>query len=214
MPRVSNADRRLIQAAQDMLKHSGLNGMNLRKVAAKAGVNLGMFHYHFKSKDKFTRAVLQDTYEKFFQEFSLETTGAGPALSKLRSALFTLGRFIGENRRMLLGILQDLMNKDKVVLDFVKVNAPRHGLVIVGLVKQCQKEGSLRKISMPALMPMLMGACLFPLIMVAMLEHLDVKRFGFIPFGLIKTAMASDRALRDRVDLVLESLAPRKGKKP
>jgi len=210
MPRVSDADRRLIKAAQDMLQHSGLNAMNLRKVAAKAGVNLGMFHYHFKSKDKFTRAVLQDTYERFFREFSLETTGNGPAGEKLRSALLTLGRFVGANRRMLLGILQDLLNKDKVALDFVKANAPRHGLVILGLVRQCQKEGSLRKMAFPALMPMLMGASLFPLIMVAMLEHLEVKRIGFIPFVILKSAVASDKALKNRVDLVLESLAPKK----
>jgi AcrR family transcriptional regulator len=214
MPRVSDADRRLIKAAQDMLQHSGLNAMNLRKVAAKADVNLGMFHYHFKSKDKFTRAVLQDTYERFFREFTLETSGKGPALEKLRSALITLGHFIGANRRMLLGILQDVLNKDKVVLDFVRANAPRHGLVIMELVRRCQKEGSIRKMALPSLMPMLIGACLFPLVMVAMLEHLEVKRLGLIPFAVVKAAVASERALEERVDLILGSLAPRKRGKP
>jgi hypothetical protein len=105
------------------------------------------------------------------------------------------------------------LNKNPVVLDFVKSNAPRHGLVILGLVRECQKEGSLKKMPLPAVMPVLMGSCLFPLVMVAALEHLDVKRMRFIPFSIIKQQIVSDKALKARVDLVLESLAPRKGGK-
>ncbi len=206
-----NTDQRLIEAARNLLNESSLTGMNLRQVAKKAGVNLGMFHYHFKTKDQFTRSVLQDTYDKFFREFSLETSGDGPALERLRSALLTLGRFVGTNRRMLLGILHDVLNKNRVVLDFLKANAPRHGLVIVDLVRQCQKEGSLRKMPLPSIMPVLMGACLFPLIMVAMLEHLEVKRLGFVPFAVAKSLVTSNRAVKDRVDLMLGSLAPGKG---
>jgi len=213
MPRISDADQRLVDTALEMAKHSGLSNLKLRDVAKKAGVNLGMFHYHFKTKDQFTRAVLQDTYEKFFSQFSLETSGDGPALQRLRAALLTLGRFIAGNRSMLLGIFQDVLNKNQMVLDFVKANAPRHGLVIVGLVRECQKEGSIRKMSLPAIMPALMGSCLFPLVLIAILEHLKVKRLSFIPFALLKQSIISDKALENRIDLALESLAPRKGGK-
>jgi AcrR family transcriptional regulator len=212
MPRPSgNTDQRLIQTARELLNQSGLSQMNLRQVAKKAGVNLGMFHYHFKTKDQFTRAVLQDTYEKFFREFSLECAKGGRPLERLRASLGILARFVRDNRRMLLGILHDVLNKDRVVLDFVKTNVPRHGLVILKLVRECQKDGSLRKMSLPSLMPFLMGACLFPLVMVAMLEHLEIKRLRFIPFAAVKLAAASDRAITDRIDLALDSLAPRKG---
>ncbi len=206
-----NTDQRLIEAARNLLNKSGLSQMNLRQVAKKAGVNLGMFHYHFKTKEQFTRSVLQDTYEKFFRQFSLETSGDGPALERLRSALYTLGRFVGTNRRMLLGILYDVLNKNRVVLDFLKTNVPRHGLAIVDLVRQCQKEASLRKMPLPSIMSVLMGTCLFPLIMVAMLEHLEVKRLGFIPFAVARTAVATDKAIKTRVDLILKTLTPKKG---
>src|SRR5665811_1456045 len=104
-----NTDQRLIEAAREMLGTSALSRMNLREVAKKAGVNLGMFHYHFKTKDQFTRAVLQDTYDKFFREFSLESSRDGEPLQNLRGALFTLGKFMLDNRRMLLGILHDVL---------------------------------------------------------------------------------------------------------
>jgi AcrR family transcriptional regulator len=213
MPRVSDTDQRLVDTALEMAKHSSLSGLKLRDVAKKAGVNLGMFHYHFKTKDQFTRAVLQDTYEKFFSKFSLETSGDGPALERLRAALLTLGRFVGKNRMLLLGLLHDVLNKNQVVLNFVKANGPRHGLVILGLVRECQKEGSLKRMHLPAIMPLLMGACLFPVMAVAMMEHLDVKKIRFVPFTAVKLLIVSDKALETRVDLVLESLAPQKGGK-
>ncbi|HXL73373.1 MAG TPA: TetR/AcrR family transcriptional regulator [bacterium] len=213
MPKVSDADQRLVDTALEMVKHTALSNLKLRDVAKKAGVNLGMFHYHFKTKDQFTRAVLQDTYEKFFSQFSLETSGDGPAIERLRAALLTLGRFVGKNRMLLLGLLHDVLNKNQVVLNFVKANGPRHGLVILGLVRECQKEGSLKKMHLPAIMPLLMGACLFPVMAVAMMEHLDVKRVRFIPFAVVKQVIVSDKALETRVNLVLESLAPRKGGK-
>jgi len=213
MPRVSDTDQRLVDTALEMVKHTSLSSLKLRDVAKKAGVNLGMFHYHFKTKDQFIRAVLQDTYEKFFSQFSLETSGDGPALERLRSALITLGYFIGKNRRLILGLLHDVLNKNQVVLDFVKKNGPRHGLVIMGLIRECQREGSIRKMPIPAVMPLLMGSCLFPLMMVATLEHLDVKHLRLIPFSIIKPMIVSDKALAARVDLALESLAPRKGGK-
>jgi AcrR family transcriptional regulator len=213
MPRVSDTDQRLVDTALEMVKHTSLSSLKLRDVAKKAGVNLGMFHYHFKTKDQFTRAVLQDTYEKFFSKFSLETSGDGLAIERLRAALLTLGRFVGKNRMLLLGLLHDVLNKNQVVLNFVKTNGPRHGLVILGLVRECQKEGSLKKMHLPAIMPILMGACLFPLMAVAMMEHLQIKKVRFVPFAAVKLLIVSDKALEARVDLVLESLAPGKGGK-
>ena len=204
-----NTDQRLIEAAGEILKHSGLSGMNLRQVAAKAGVNLGMFHYHFKNKDQFTRKVLQESYERFFKEFSLESGKDGGAREQLRGAVLTLVKFVRDHRRMFLGILQDVLRKDKVVLDFLKTNIPRHGLVIVGLARRCQKEGSIRKAPLPSVMSHLLGANMAPILILTLLEHLDIKDIRFLPVKIFGKTLISDKALSARVDFVLESLGPK-----
>lgn len=214
MPRPSqNTDQRLVETALEMLQQSGLSGLKLREVARKSGVNLGMFHYHFKTKEAFTRRVLQHTYEKFFQEFSLESSKEGSPLDRLRGALIALGKFAMDNRRLILGLLHDSVNKDRVVLDFVKSNFPRHALVILGLIRQCQKQGSIRKLSLPTFMPILMGGVILPALVLAMLEHLEIKNIRFIPLPLIKRELASETVIAARVDLALESLTPGRGKK-
>lgn len=213
MPRVSNADQRLIQTALEMAHHSSLSGLKLRDVAKKAGVNLGMFHYHFKTKDAFIRRVLQEAYDRFFKEFTLETSKEGPARERLRSALLALGRFARENRRLLLGIMHGALNKEREVLDFAAKNLPRHGRVMMDLASQSQKEGSMRKMPFATIMPLFIGAVGLPNMMLAMMEYLDVKVVKFIPDLVLEKVLLSDRLLEERVDLVLEALAPKKGGK-
>ncbi|UUZ51051.1 hypothetical protein LP420_16605 [Massilia sp. B-10] len=57
------------------------------------GVNLGMFHYHFKNKDNFIRAVLQRLYEAMFADLQLQADAGADALSGLRAAFTVLGGF-------------------------------------------------------------------------------------------------------------------------
>ena len=48
-PRPSrNLDRALLAAGRELLPERGCAGLSVREVADAAGVNLGMFHYHFK----------------------------------------------------------------------------------------------------------------------------------------------------------------------
>lgn len=208
-----NTDQKLVEAALGMLQDSGLSGLKLRVLAKKAGVNLGMFHYHFKTKEAFTRRVLQEIYEKFFREFSLETSKDGTPLERLKAALLAVGRFVLGNRRMLFLMAHDVLNKDKVALDFVKTNFPRHILVVLGLVRQCQKEGAIRKMSLPTFMPLIIGSVVLPSLFLAMLEHLDIQSLRFVPLMLIRRELSSDKSLERRVDLALSTLTPRKGEK-
>jgi AcrR family transcriptional regulator len=211
MPRPSkNTDKKLVETACEMLRESGVHTLRLRDVAKKAGVNLGMFHYHFKTKEAFTQRVLQEVYEKFFREFSLETSRGGTPLEKLRAALIILGKFALDNRRLILGRVHDVLNKDKTVLDFVLANFPRHVRVIFDLLRQCRKDGALRKLPFPTMLPMVIGSVIAPALALAMLEHLDIKRISFIPVLLIKRELASEKAIAARVDLALSALAPGK----
>ena len=60
MPRPSrNIDQLLIAAALELLPNAGTSVLTIRQVCQHAGVNLGMFHYHFKTRDVFLRAVLR-----------------------------------------------------------------------------------------------------------------------------------------------------------
>jgi AcrR family transcriptional regulator len=206
-------DEQLIKAAQEMLKSTGLSRMNLRDVAAKAGVNLGMFHYHFKTKDQFIRVVLQDTYEKFFKDFNLRIEGQDKPLEKLRQALLTVGQFARDNRQLVLSIMRDVLDHNQETLSFVKNNGKRHAKIIWDLVGQCQKDGSLKKMPRPQIMAFLMPVVAAPALAIGGVENVasSLLTKGFLKgVGIM---ILSDPSIRQRVDMALRAVGTGEGGK-
>ena len=52
--------QQIIRAARHVLKRDGVAALSIRAVAAAAGVNLALIHYHFHSRDGLLLAVLED----------------------------------------------------------------------------------------------------------------------------------------------------------
>src|SRR5512141_2104228 len=101
-PRPSrNLDQALLQAGRELFPAAGCAGLSVREVAQRAGVNLGMFHYHFKTREAFLRALLQSVYEEMYAQLSFESATTDDPVQNLRSALRFLGRFLRANRAML-----------------------------------------------------------------------------------------------------------------
>jgi len=58
--------RRIVAAAEELFRAKGLDGVNMRELAEMAGVNKGLLHYYFKTKDQLLDAVVA---EKLVGEF-------------------------------------------------------------------------------------------------------------------------------------------------
>src|SRR5208282_4177579 len=109
MPSRGNSDRKLLDAAREILGETGISGMRLREVAKRARVNLGMFHYHFGSKERFTRQLLQEIYEEFFSQLSFESRSEGKPLDRLRSSLIVFGKFARDQREIGVSLLSEAL---------------------------------------------------------------------------------------------------------
>src|SRR5262245_17840086 len=162
-PRPSrNLDRALLTAGRELFPSRGCAGLSVREVADAAGVNLGMFHYHFKSREAFLRALLQSVYEDLFAELSARASPipAGGkdlrAIDLLRAALQFMGRFVRANRPLLTRVMIDALGKDPIAIEFMERNMPRHLGLMLNLMLAAQKEGSV-KADIPA--PQLLGFC-------------------------------------------------------
>src|SRR3977135_2345498 len=107
-PRPSrNLDQALLAAGRDLFPTRGCAGMSVREVAEAAGVNLGMFHYHFKSRDAFLRAPMPQADEEMFSTLTLQVVEGAAPLANLRKALQVLGRFARDNRPFLARVFTD-----------------------------------------------------------------------------------------------------------
>ena len=212
-PRPSrNLDRALLAAGRELFPSRGCAGLTVREVADAAGVNLGMFHYHFKSREAFLRALLQSVYEDMYSLLVVRATQLPQpgehlrAFDVLRAALQFMGRFVRANRPILARVLVDALGHDPIATEFLERNAPRHLKLMLGLVEAAQKEGSARS-TVPA--PQLLGFCAGSLAMPILFGGavLERAKAGAAHARMIEAALLTDAALDQRIELALVAIA-------
>ena len=206
-----NVDAALLAAGRALYPSLGMRALSVRRIAEHAGVNLGMFHYHFGSKEQFVRALLSQLYEGMFAELTLAATHDARPVEALRAAANVIGRFVRDHRHLLRRLMADAMNGEAVALEFAAANLPRHLGVILGLVVAGQRSGALKPVPPAQAVAFIAGAVGGPILIGGAIVERDN-----IPVPLRETfedAVLSDRALAERVDLVLAGLCAPEGER-
>ena len=208
MPRPSrNLDRALLAAGRALLPEVGCGGLTIRQVAEAAGVNIGMFHYHFRTREAFLRAVMQETYEEMFSRFTLESARPedNSPLEHLRSSFRVLGRFLRDNRKFIGRVFADAVSGDAVARDFLRENLPRHVGVIAGLITQGQRNATIKPMPVPQAIGFCAGSMTMPILLGgAMVDS------GELPKAMARglaAALLTDAAIDQRIDLALSAIA-------
>ena len=206
MPRQSrNLDRALLAAGRALLPRRGCAGLSVREVAEAAGVNLGMFHYHFKTRDAFLRELLQSMYEEMFSQLTVQRDAAWGAVENLRAALRFLGRFLRANRPILARVLADALCGDSIALEFLRANMPRHLGHMQALVELGQKEGSLKPMPVPQALGFCAGSLAMPIIFGGAV--VESRALGPAATRALEAALLSDAAIDERIELALAAIS-------
>ena len=206
MPRPSrNLDRALLAAGRSLLPHRGCAGLTVREVAEAAGVNLGMFHYHFRTREAFLRELLDSMYEDMFSQLTVTRDEAWGPVENLRAALRFLGRFLRANRPILARVLADALCGDRVAVEFLRKNAPRHLGHLRALIELGQREGAIAPMPVAQALGFCAGSLAMPIIFggaVADSAALPVRSAKRLANDLL-----SDKAIDARIELALAAIA-------
>lgn len=202
------ADLKLIEAAVDLIPRGGVSELRVREVAARAGVNLGMFHYHFGSKREFSRRVLQEMYERFFSRL---TDAAGPRegdpVERLRRTVRAGARFVRENRALVLALGRDLLADNREVIEFARANFPRHIRVLIGIVRDCRKAGKIARRPLVEILPFLFASVMGPIMASVILAKVLPAGLREISPAVLGRFLDSDAAVDRRISMALRALA-------
>ncbi len=213
MPRPSrNLDRKLIDAALALLPAKGFAGLKVREVARRAGVNPGMFHYHFKSREAFLHRVLWDVYGDFLSSFQEAAEGPGHPRERLRRVLISYATFARRNRVFYSLMMRELLGGNADMLAFAKANFPRHAAVMMGLMAECRKAGVVRPMPAPMECMFAMSTMGVPNVAATAIERNGLKTFAGRSAAKLIEELLSDETIAIRADMVLAALAPGKRK--
>lgn len=167
-------------------------------------MNIGMFHYHFRTREAFLRAVMQSAYEEMFSRLTLGIAKEATATANLRAALRALGRFVQDNRALIARILADALGGDAIAREFLKDNFPRHLGVLLMLVAAGQRAGELRPMAATQAIGFCAGALVLPILVGGSVAESGALDPAFAE-GL-RADMLTERALDERIDLALAAL--------
>ena len=207
-PRPSrNLDRALIAAGRILIEKGGASGLTIRQVADAAGVNIGMFHYHFKTREAFVRAVLQETYDEMFLRLSTEVARPADAtpVEHLRAAIRVIARFLRDNRVFIARVLADALGGDDIARDFLSHNLPRHFALLAQLIAEGQRTGALKPLPPPQMLGFCAGAVGMPILGAGM--AVESGRLPKPVLRMLADTLLTDEAIDQRIDLALGALA-------
>jgi len=195
----------------ELLPQTGCRGLSARKLTEHAGVNLGMFHYHFRSKDNFIRTLLQQTYEQMFQDLVLQAHVGVSPVDNLRKAIRVIAGFGRTHRQLLLRIGADALAGEQVAAEFLQANLPRHLAVVAELVAAGQRSGDLVKAPLPQSIAFIAGAVMSPVLLGgALLENPALAAVG----AVLEQEVLSKKAVEQRIEFALRGLSARHGDTP
>jgi len=205
-----NLDRALLAAGRALLPEVGCAGLTIRQVAQAADVNIGMFHYHFKTREAFLRAVMQATYEEMFALLPVppsKVAAGGDLVLKevLRAALGALGQWAREHRAFLARLLADCMGGDPIAREFFAANFPRHLKLVASLIASAQASGELRPMPPAQAIAFCAGAISLPVL--ALGAVLDSGALPKTRQRALEKEVLSKAAIDERIDLVLVALS-------
>ncbi len=205
----SSSDRKLIDAGKKLALKHGLVGLSVRQTCREAGVNLGMFHYHFKTKKEFEHRILKELYAEFLSTFKLELETTADPRQRLKNLICVIGRFARDNRRSVAVLAKDLLSGREETAVFLKENFTAHIMLLRKTFAECQAKGILRK-DVPlynALAAMILPVVV-PSGIIGVLEVNDYSHLLALPLRLCKPLIISDKSIEQRAELGLRALAP------
>lgn len=203
-------DKALLDSGMALLPQYGCKGLVVRQLVEHAGVNLGMFHYHFKSKKVFICAVLKRMYEEMFAELMQQVTSTDSVLENLGSALQVLAKFTRLNGALLSRLLADAIGGEHIAIEFLQASLPRHAQVVADLVVEAQKEGIVVTAPVPSIVAFLAGAVGAPIVLggaVARIKGQGSLSMATQALALIEQHVLSDEAIAQRVGFALRGIS-------
>lgn len=85
----------ILSSARMLLIEEGSANFTMRKVAARAGIHLASLQYYYATKDKLTKAVMEESVERQMRHIdTLAQNSELPATEKLHAALKSMFEYI------------------------------------------------------------------------------------------------------------------------
>ncbi len=165
MAEISDTEQKILASAEEVFQEKGYDGARMQEIAAHAGINKGLLHYYFKTKDKLFEAIftaaVQHMISKIFAIMDMETS----LEEKIQLIVDQYMAMILKNPTLPRFVLNELnKNADQFVERHFRHDARKIFASFERSVSQEVKAGRIRDINAKHLFMNIMSLMVFPFI--------------------------------------------------
>jgi TetR/AcrR family transcriptional regulator len=163
---MKKTEKKIIQAARKVFQEKGYEGSRMREIADTAGINKGLLHYYFQTKDNLFEAVFREAMRGFLPKLDHIIETPAPLSDKLQWFIRDYLNFLGENPFLPSFILQELHRDPQLFwksLSEKGIGFPNPLPLIDQILAETQ-AGNIRPIDPRHLMVNLVSMCAFPFV--------------------------------------------------
>ncbi len=107
-----STEEKILEAATDEFLTKGYDGARMRSIAESAGINKGLLHYYFKSKEALILKVFHSLFREIFSELSDIFNSELSLFEQIERGIGTYIEFLIQNPRIPFFVVGEL-NRDK-----------------------------------------------------------------------------------------------------
>ena len=165
MTKNRNTEQKIFEAATQLFLEKGVDRTSVRDIANKAGINLALMNYYFRSKEKLFETIFREAFEKLIPQITDVFSSDLPFYDKIRAFTGAYITMAVENPFIPMFVL-NAMHSDPQHFQKMFGDIPKRIpiLLVKAEIKKAVDEGLIRPIDPPQLVMNMLSLCLFPFI--------------------------------------------------
>ena len=178
----NNVEQDIVNAAQDIFVEKGYDGATMREIAARAGINISMLHYYFRSKDNLFDIVFNRVFQRLYGRIFEVMASSEDLFTKLQTIVDLYLQTVSENPRVPGFILNEVTRRpvgNGRLADYKRL-IHEHAKTFQEQLDRAAREGLIRPVGVMELFVDIESLCVYPFLTIPLWQKLfDITQTDF-----------------------------------
>ncbi|MDZ7372692.1 MAG: TetR family transcriptional regulator [candidate division KSB1 bacterium] len=160
-----DTEKRILEAAREVLLERGVDGARMEEIARRAGVNKALLHYYFGSKQDLCLRVLREALRELLQRAFEASDPNRPFRQALQHFVSEYVGFVAQNHQLTQLVLWELRRRGTDLARTFRDCLEQAGWTenpLVALFRRAMERGEIRPVDPVQAALSLAATCIFP----------------------------------------------------
>ena len=158
-------EEKILRAAREVFTRKGFAAARMQEIADVAGINKGLLHYYFRSKNKLFHSVFIEAFGQFALRINEVFAADMPLFEKIEAFVEQYMDILISNPMLPSFVINELNQKgDAFVKEILNRGSKPNFLPLIGQIQMEVQAGRIREVNPFHLVLNMLSLCAFPFI--------------------------------------------------